>query len=61
MAMSRGQMLAKQIAKNGKIIEVEDQVTKEALIKQLKARGIEATKRESLVNLKKKLAASEGE
>ena len=61
MARSRGQMIADRIkANNGQpIIEAEDALTKEMLIKQLSARGVEATKRESLANLKKKLAASE--
>jgi len=58
MAKSRGRMLLEQ-QKKGVVVEVEDSFTKEVIIKQLIASGISATKRESLQNLKKKLAQVE--
>lgn len=52
--MSRGKMNAQCKA----VITVkEDTVTKQAIVAQLNSLGAKATNRESLVNLKKKLAA----
>ncbi len=62
MAKSRGVMLAEQQASRGQVVlETEDGVTKEAIIKQLRASGVSANKSEKLSNLKKKLATTQVE
>ena len=61
MAKSRGQMIAEREKRGQKVIDVEDAVTKESLIKTIRAKGGSANKGDSLAVLKKKLAATEGE